>query len=174
MALVPEMHIEYRFYTFVASLYLSDKQKGIQSAHVLGEMITLYLSAEPPHAKHVSPDGYYVNSRDMITQWAALDKTMLMKGASTSGEVLRIWTQLAPAGYPFALFSEDQESLGGAITACGVILPYYVWGLADYIRNEKIDTTAFLAETEEMFFEGKSVKIADLKLAVLINQYPLA
>lgn len=175
---MPEMPIEYRLYTFTASLYLSDKQKGIQSAHVLGEMITMYMIAEPPYARHTSPDGYYVNSRDMLAQWATLDKTIIVKGASTSGEVVRIWTQLAMAGYPFALFKEDQESLGGAATACGAILPYYVWKLADNLREAPIKPSleAYSAQPEafEIMFEGKKAAVSDVKLALLMNQYPLA
>lgn len=176
------MHIEYRFFTFVASLYLSDKQKGIQSSHVLGDIVAQYMVHKNPEVIAVpgGESGTSVTRADMVGQWAGIDKTMIVKSANTSGEVGRIWAEIATItnDFPFAMFREDQESLGGAATAVGIVLPYCVWGLADAIRNSKIVPTAEQVDSGLVGFYGEfDGQIPDpkhLKLALLLNRYPLA
>lgn len=106
----------YTAYTWVNGLYLNDKQYGIQSAHCISDM---------------SLSSY---GKDIYTEWASKHKTIIVFNGTNSGTIKRVFDiiqytvrNLNKIGVeiPHAIFREDTESLDGATTACGFIIPDY-------------------------------------------------
>lgn len=154
-----------RLVTFVNWLYLGQKQYGLQSAHVLGDMLVKYAHDAKQSA--------------FILDWAANHKTIIIKNGVNSGTVRRIKQQLWLSPYPQALFCEDEESLDGAATACGIIIPNGVAIYADGVRNKEItpalqDQTPSEYDLAPLVFDGHMLTLQDLVLADLMNQYSLA
>ena len=91
-------------------MYLSSLQKGLQTAHVVSELA--------------------LNSTDdLFTEWAEKDKTIIVLngGNSASLEAFEEFLSTSECGWPWAAFREDEQSLNGAITAVGVIVPESVY-----------------------------------------------
>lgn len=102
--------MNYRLYTFVANHYLSPLQCGLQTAHVVGE-----LSSQ--------------TSNSPYTLWAERDKTIIICAAGNHAGVMETFTKLRNLSYPLhflaptAIFHEDEQSMNGMATACGIIVP---------------------------------------------------
>lgn len=116
------MSHNYRLYTFVAGLYLSDLQKGLQTAHVVSELHTLYRSYT----------GVDTRETAILDEWAELDKTIIILSADNHAGVLNAFNMFGPMAVtslqlPIALFREDEQSMNGMATACGVIVPQTLW-----------------------------------------------
>jgi hypothetical protein len=118
--------VSYRLYTFVAGLYLSPLQCGLQSIHVCSEL----------YAYHVCSSGTPSQKMKVFDRWASTDKTVVICSARTSLGVKDTFEILKAAGerydLPSVLFHEDEESLGRAATATGIIVP-------DYFYDAKFD-----------------------------------
>lgn len=118
--------MSYRLYTFVANHYLSPLQCGLQTAHVVSEIVVGLNS------RH---DGSFM-------EWAAEDKTIIICGAGNHKGVLDCWAELKRTGVDTglvcgAIFHEDEQSMNGMATACGVIVPQRYWDVVyeDGIQN---------------------------------------
>ena len=111
----------YRFYSFVAGLYLSPLQCGLQTAHAVSEM----------YAHHVSYSGPMAKRMKVFDEWAQSNKTIIILNALNSKGVIDVHLALRPFApmydLPLVIFNEDEQSLNGAATACGIVLPkkYY-------------------------------------------------
>lgn len=118
----------FRLYSFVANLYLSPLQHGLQTAHVVSELSQLPLGDEP---------------RAIFDDWARRDKTIVILGAGNSLGVREAYSTLSNLvaqlnmELPIAIFHEDEQSLNGAATACGVILPDHIFN-ARWIPSLKV------------------------------------
>jgi hypothetical protein len=111
--------MNYRLYSFVANNYLSPLQCGLQTAHVVSELSRRYPAGSRSDAVY----------RD----WATNDKTIIICGAGNHKGVLDCFVELDRLGdrgleLPTALFREDEQSMNGMATACGVIVPERYWG----------------------------------------------
>jgi hypothetical protein len=110
--------MNYRLYTFTAHHFLSPLQCGIQSAHVVSELANMHRIAEE-------------QQRKIFELWAGLDKTIIVCGAGNHEGVTACWakmvTLVGKLGLPVALFKEDERSMNGMATACGVIVPQKYW-----------------------------------------------
>lgn len=118
--------MNYRLYTFVAHHYLSPIQRGLQTAHVVSEMVVNISS------RH---DGTFM-------EWASKDKTIIICGAGNHQGVLDCWAELKRTGVdpgfvPGAIFFEDQQSMNGMATACGVIVPEEYWNTTFIPENHQ-------------------------------------
>lgn len=118
--------MSYRLYSFVANHYLSPLQCGLQTAHVVSELSQLQ-------------DTKQMHAYDM---WASVDKTIIICGAGNHKGVLDCWAELERTGVstglvPGAIFFEDEQSMNGMATACGVIVPQRYWDVVyeDGIQN---------------------------------------
>ncbi len=114
---------EYRLYTFVANLYLSPLQCGLQTAHVVSE-----ISSKMDQTVF-GADGVYITS--VFSDWARYDKTIIICGALNHGGVKDCWAELerlsSELELPAAIFHEDEVSMNGMATACGVVVPKHFW-----------------------------------------------
>lgn len=117
----------YRLYSFVANAYLSPLQCGLQTAHVVSE----------------------ISKRDRIrfdtyTEWAEKGKTIIICGAGNHKGVVDCWNELLRTGIDThfvtgAIFREDEQSMNGMATACGVIVPEKYWNTVPYKIKEDQD-----------------------------------
>lgn len=110
----PPIDQSYTAYIWVNWLYMNHKQWGIQTAHCISEM---------------SRQEY---GKDIYGEWADNHKTIIMYDGFNSGRIRRTYEiiqhsvrHLEKAGFeiPHVMFREDEESLDGAATACGFIIP---------------------------------------------------
>lgn len=112
--------MNYRLYTFVAGLYLSPLQRGLQTAHVVSELMTKY-----------KPD--FNDVGDSVYDWASNNKTIIICDAGNHQGVVDCWAELQRTGIDprfvaGAIFFEDVQSMNGMATACGVVVPEKYWG----------------------------------------------
>lgn len=101
-------------YVWVNCLYMNEKQWGIQTAHCISDMSQMEFG------------------KDTYRKWASDDKTIIMFNGTNSGTIKRVYSILQFAArnlqkvgieVPHVIFREDGESLDGAVTSCGFILP---------------------------------------------------
>lgn len=106
-----------RLYSFVAGLYLSELQKGLQTGHTVSEFAAVY--------------GRDSAQMDQVYDWSKHHKTIIILNAHTHGGVLRAHSALqshaAEIGLPIVVFREDEESMNCMATAAAVVVPrqYY-------------------------------------------------
>lgn len=114
----------YRLYSFVANHYLSPLQHGLQTAHVVGELICNYncLSGEASTRTRAVQD------------WAERDKTIIICGAGNHLGVLNCFETLklfsSRLDLPCVIFHEDEQSMNRMATACGVVVPEKFWNVS--------------------------------------------
>ncbi len=105
--------LNYRFYAFVANLYLSPLQCGLQTAHVVADMSMSFTDEDEASEAYI--------------QWATSDKVIIICGALNHGGVTNCYDTLLnfrlPIELPIDIFYEDEISMNGMATACGVVVP---------------------------------------------------
>ena len=107
----------YRLYSFV-NFYLSSIQQGVQTAHLVHTLFTEVAAAEP---------------RNVLDTWAKEDKTIIILNGGANQDIQEKFIFLArEAGAfswkaPYGAFSEDDRSLGGVMTCCGLVVPERIY-----------------------------------------------
>lgn len=157
----------HRLYSFVNSNYLSPLQHGLQTGHVIGEL------AAQTYTK--SRSARHANRLELYKTWALKDKVIIICKAYNSAGVLGTFDQIqeltrksALLNLPSAMFREDAQSLGGAPTACGVVVPERLW-------NVSLDKTV---QGEDLWIHNTSGEVYDSTTEVwqflnLIKKAPL-
>lgn len=107
---------EYRLYS-LTNRYLSGIQKGIQTAHVVGELVQL-----PDISK--------------VVEWARDHATIIVLDGGNCDHLVEFCEILEKSDHPWARFNED-SSLGFALTAVGVILPKKVYSGKSKNKTDK-------------------------------------
>lgn len=102
--------MKYRLYTF-CNYYLSSIQQGIQSLHVAVEL-------------SISNDK---KTKIAYQNWANKEKAVIVLNGGNSARLASIFVELGGFGYPSQFFKEDRDSLNGALTCVGVLVPDCVW-----------------------------------------------
>lgn len=104
-----------RLYSFV-NYYLSDLQRGLQTAHLVAELFVDYAS---------EPIGSATDS--ILKGWGENDKTIIILNGGNCSDLINIFCRLqTKAGdYPCNVFQEDEASLGRATTCAGIIFPEF-------------------------------------------------
>lgn len=93
-------------------------QQGIQTGHCAVDLVRKYTKISGHYVNEVTP-----HKTNMTTLWADGYKTFItLNGGNNEGikEATRI---ISDTDFPWALFHEDDESLGGLQTCVGVVLP---------------------------------------------------
>lgn len=140
--------MELRLYTFI-NFYLSSIQQGIQSAHLVHELMLKYQMHSSGAAK-------------MVSDWARNHKTMIvLNGGGTQELVSAIETLRAQDAYPWVEFYESQECLSGALTGVAVVLPESVFN-AERIRF--VDAVAYYLrpDGEKVFYGHPDYDVLEL------------
>lgn len=122
------MKPNYRLYS-LTNYYLSSLQKGLQTAHVVGAM-----------AVHDHDRNFLTRKVTKVwREWAGADKTIIMLNGGNSLGIVSAYQYFSQFNerFPVAGFGEDEESLNGAWTAAGIILPESVYTGTTQDSNEQ-------------------------------------
>lgn len=137
---------------FFTNMYLSSIQQGIQPLHCLVELM---LAPWPDHVAGI------------VADWAENHKTVICLNGGPAGSIAEIYDRLKHLGkdldLPYGFFCEDEWSLSGTMTTCGIIVPESIYGAAKQLRVSGNDS-----ELLQLFSK------AELALARLLNEFPLA
>lgn len=115
----------YRFYSFT-NMYLSSIQKGIQTAHAVSEMYDTYRELAGTKSS-------FGKAKEALDEWAKSDKTIIVLDGGNSATLSELYNNLRCVidtyefPYPVVNFYEDEQSLNGALTAVGIVLPESVY-----------------------------------------------
>ncbi len=172
-----------RLYTFVNGLYMRPIQFGIQSAHLLGDMMVKYrpLQIVDGELDAVKISDQYIQ----LNEWAEHHKTMVILNAVNVAGLQEIFTFLDSEDnpFPYGKFHEDEQSLGGVITCAGVIVPETLYTAAAdmrYNRNAEYDPTTgtlkVVQRDDQTRYSWNEHKLSqfEMSLAQKINDYGLA
>ncbi len=132
-----------RFYGF-GNYYLSSLQQGLQSAHVIGELFTIH--------NHLTEK--YMQVHD----WAKNHKTMVLLNGGNSKDLAELFDFFNQENnpYAFAKFNEDEQSLNGALTYVGIVLPSKIY---DSSANMRQFTHFYNPVTEELKIDLKTIGV---------------
>lgn len=152
-----------RFYA-MGNYYLSSIQQGIQAAHALGEMVN-----QSPYGD--SPVGR------TLRDWCKNHKTVVLLNGGNSASLRDLWTLLSDERntvFPVSKFSEDEQSLDGALTCVAIVLPEYMYA-AEWIDPgaKGNDNGYWWYESADRTF-GKQILGYEAELLTVIKRLPLA
>lgn len=138
-----EIKREYRLYSFV-NFYLSSIQQGIQTGHAAVDLVKKYeLPSSKEHcdtcgnlwvehefgvpAPFCPPAVKVSHVTDaqvaMVHEWAINHKTFITLNGGNHAGIKQVLDAVSNTKYPFVAFHEDEQSLGGLMTAVAVVLP---------------------------------------------------
>lgn len=127
---------QYRFYSFVAALYISPLQCGLQTAHAVSEMHAELLAKEFEGLGSTS-----TKPRRAYDNWAIYDKTIIICNALNSAGVEQAYSDLYYYAelfdLPITVFMEDMQSLNCAATAAGIVVPERFYDAKEVIQFAK-------------------------------------
>ena len=114
---------------FFGNMYLSSIQQGIQAAHVTHELFLKYDNIAA---------GSFATTE--LYDWAKLHKTMILLNGGYSENLRELIAMFDTREnpYPWAHFNEGEDSLDGALTCVGIILPEKIYVTADALRKGNI------------------------------------
>lgn len=146
-----------RLYSF-CNAYLSSLQQGLQTAHLTAELFLRYPS-------RMKAEG------DLLYHWANNSKTIIILNGGNVCTIKNtfdiIWKNAELLHLPFGKFHEDDDSLGGIITCCGLVVPDWLYDATQkYIES---DDFGYYSDGE--YFEQDS---PEWKLIDLIKSHHLA
>lgn len=156
----------YRAYYF-GNMYLSSIQQGIQAAHVTSEFWNKYNQFE--------------NGYDCLLTWSMYHKTMVLLNGGYQSELELIYSELerlcTELGFPFAKFHEEKDSLNGALTSVGVILPEEVYAFSGATESDRVIKQSEFDPTKRL--DGTEIILSDIDFAYweirsLLSRYGLA
>lgn len=147
---------QYRLYV-LTNMYLSQLQRGIQTAHVVAEMGRDYGKFPDPMPASVTT----------YLDWCETDKTIIVLDGGHQQDLERVERllldnederQFRPNGkidLPWAGFREEEVALNNAMTAIGIILPEYLWRWDLRAFEKPPEATQELAEVLEIIQSAK-------------------
>jgi hypothetical protein len=136
---------------FWTNMYLSPIQKGIQTAHCITQIMGAWTESE--------------NQIKKIRDYASNHMTKIVFDGGNCAALEAVWMRLVATDhafydakwksdergyckasdaddfsshYPMAKFYEDAESLGGALTCVGIVVPENVYEFAAKIRDRSV------------------------------------
>jgi hypothetical protein len=101
---------DYRLYTLI-NMYFSSIQQGIQSAHVVGNLLAGKLENQA------------------VKSWATIDKTMVVLNGGMTKDILEAHGKLETVNqekYPVGVFHEDWDACN-SLMSIGIVLPEEVY-----------------------------------------------
>ena len=105
---------QFRAY-FFGNNYISPIQHGIQAAHVVTRFFVKYHNDDN------------ITESEVLYEWAENHMTkILLNGGyqSNLAKIYKIFEKVGPIiGLPFTQFREEQDSLNGALTSVGIVVP---------------------------------------------------
>ena len=124
----PYQHQPLRLYTFVHA-YMSPIQHGIQTAHIVGDLLT--MSAHTPRQR---------TQHQIAYDWATDHKTIIVLNGGNSQSLLNILDVLSTMSNALSLpcvsFYEDGVSMELMRTAVGIVVPESIYTLSRLPRGD--------------------------------------
>lgn len=158
--------VEYRAYFFV-NMYLSSLQCGLQAGHAIAEMFTLYHNV-----KKLNED-WAITAANTLYNWAEYHKTIIILNGGNHEDLGQLYSNIgyiaASLKLPYINFHEDENSLNGAATCVGIILPNSIYEL----KKQKVSA----ATNDEIWCNADgtiSGNILGCQLVEIISKYHLA
>jgi hypothetical protein len=146
-------------------MYLSDLQKGLQTAHLVAELASEYQSGEKAL---------------QFQNWAMDHKTIIICNGGNAAALHELTSFMTTPNnpFPYTSFQEDEQSLNNCITCVGIILPEVIYVAAESIRNnisslEKVDTDQYWLTGRTDIGRGKFTSW-EAQLIGRLNQMRLA
>jgi hypothetical protein len=121
-----------RFYSFT-NWMLRPIQQGIQPGHAAVDMLVKY------------PDDNSSSQAAVAWEWARDHKTFICLNGGNAANLAEVYTTLQRVGdalgLPVVAFHEDEESLCGVMTSCGIVVTEDWYALAGEVRarNFRLD-----------------------------------
>ena len=161
-----------RLYTFVNGLYMRPIQFGIQSAHLVGDMFVKYRA---------NGEG----KLGQLYDWAENHKTMVILSAVNTAGLHGAFAFLDNADnpYPYAKFHEDAQSLDGAITCVGVVVPEKIYTASSDLRynrngeyNPETETLKVVQKDDSLRYAWNEYSLTpyEMMLCQKLNEFGLA
>lgn len=148
-----------RLYAYT-NMYTEGIHAGIQTAHVLGELINKYPKIE----HHVSTGIAVPPANHLLYDWLANHKTIYIYNGGLASMLWNRYEALREFAnqfeLPIARFYESKEALNGALTSVAIVVPekYYQWYLIP--KSQPLACTNGLGQAlhppktdEEKFYE---------------------
>ena len=155
----------------LSNMYLSSIQAGLQSAHSQMELFVKYSGGTPKGVQ--------------LYEWALNHKTMIILNGgflSTMKEVLE-FLDSEDNPYPWSVFYESEEAMGGMLTNIAIVLPEKIYETADLIRRRQIvptlhilpgqDEETILKVVDQMKVYGRFSEF-EIKMCNRLNNFGLA
>jgi len=136
-----------KLYSFT-NMYLSDIQKGIQTAHLINAFWKKYSDSDS-------------NEACQFWNWTFFDEIIVVLNGGSQEELEANLDLFSNSFYPFAAFREYMKSLNGALTVVGISLP------ENFSTREDRDAHI------ERYANGNG-NLSNAKLAELLNKSRLA
>ena len=108
-----------RFYS-ITNMYLSDIQKGIQTAHAVAECS--------------------LTENELYKEWAEKGKTIIVLNGGYVSNMKRIGEVIQNSSLDGVIFNESEEALDGALTVLGLVVPERFYMLGEYSRQGIVDS----------------------------------
>lgn len=137
----------------IVNQYISGIHAGIQSAHAIAELMAYHAYAGN------------VNQKVLTSQWAELDKTIIVLDGGYQSNLQRIYELACDVdSLPCAKFHEEEAALNRALTAVAIILPQYMYSpqYADHM---------FLTNTSLMGAPQIAHQYKDLETGEVLHNY---
>lgn len=148
------------YYGF-GNYYLSSIQQGIQNAHVITKISVKYKPLSAQHSQYIN--------------WATNHFTMccLNGGNSKDLDSLINIFDVDENPFPWSVFYEDDQSLNGALTAVGIILPSKIYDTAKAVRERQAKVVE-INPGQLVLIENAQGGIRDIEVnAVSFSQWEL-
>lgn len=138
---------------FYGNMYLSSIQQGIQGLHSTSEMFVKYRNTY-----NVEDD----KKSDMLYTWAEHFKTVVLLNAGYADEIRKLIKVFGDKRnpYPWAEFYEGKDSLDGALTDVGIILPVHVYDTFNWVLPQ-----AVAVNNTKIVSQGKDILSLDWRHA---------
>jgi len=131
-----------RLYSFV-NFYINSIGQGIQTQHVAAELTNKYVY-QHGHGRQ--------ESAKFLKDWSLHHKTTIVLNGGINSDLIELynflficdeeghglWFDQELVYLPFANFHEDEASLGGIITAVGIVLPEEIYDAVPKRQAEQI------------------------------------
>jgi hypothetical protein len=163
-----------RLYSFV-NFYLSSIQQGIQTGHLSVDMVM----------KYGTQGCNELIQRNICEDWARNHKTYITLNGGANADIISTYDTLSEIcpelKLPFCNFHEDELSLGGIMTCCGVVVPEKYYGAINartfvekYLDDRLIYNSSYFYINEDESFNEYELNSPEWKLINLIKSCSLA
>ena len=123
--------MELRLYSFV-NFYLSSIQQGIQTGHVAVDLVRKYTANGNPFRTDITEERVA-----LVEEWADSWKTFITLNGGNASGIAEATNIISKSGFPWAIFREDEQSLGRIQTCVGVILPDFIFGAQRKLSSDR-------------------------------------